>query len=96
MTNCIFIKTVFLILLKIKKGRTVQTSEFCKVNYTGGAIYLYACDENGNNVANPRRHSNLNTVLAELEQDGWEMMSMKWYNAERATYILYRNSISLA
>ena len=73
----------------------MQTSEFCKVNNTGGRTYIYSCDESGKNIANPRRCLNLKTVLAELKHDEWDLVNINWCDHDHVTYLFCRSSTNL-
>lgn len=64
--------------------------EYCEVVFDGSISYAWFYDEAGQYIDNPKKHSRLGILLAQLGIDGWELVSTWWRSSREVTYMLKR------
>jgi hypothetical protein len=68
----------------------MQKWEYCEVDFDGSETFIWMYDQVGDYIDKPIRQKRMGIVLAQLGDQGWEIISAWWRSKKEVTYILKR------
>jgi hypothetical protein len=69
----------------------MQKWEYCEVDFDGSETFIWMYDQVGDYIDKPIRQKRMGIVLAQLGDEGWEIISAWWRSKKEVTYILKRS-----
>jgi hypothetical protein len=68
----------------------MQKWEYCEVDFDGSETFIWMYDQVGDYIDKPIRQKRMGIVLAQLGDQGWEIISAWWRSKKEVPYILKR------